>query len=278
LAALQSMTRSDYRHPKVETARRMLERGWHPLLYCRGRNRPQETGWAEGPPSDVARSIGYDLRFNLGWRMGLQPNGKRIIGIDDDGGLEELERVLGALPPTWTQKTPHGGTHSVFTLPIDIPVSNQVGVVIEGKRVKVDVKCDRGALCIAPSEVLDGVYEVVQSLPLAPLPERWLAAMRHVPEQPPPPLDDITPSLTRALAYCEKCEPAISGSGGHAATFRVALKAREFGLDLNGVLAVLRRFNERCMPKWSEKDLRHKAESALQQGRVQQGAKLCSNS
>ncbi len=69
--------------------------------------------------------------------------------------------------------------------------------------------------------------------------------------------------LDRALAYADAMPPAISGEGGHAATFRVAIAAAHgFGLDEAGTLAVLERYNERCQPPWSPAELAHKVRSA----------------
>jgi hypothetical protein len=54
----------------------------------------------------------------------------------------------------------------------------------------------------------------------------------------------------------------------------VACKAVEFGLDMAGVLTVLRVYNQRCLPPWSEKDLQHKARQALTRSQARPGAKL----
>lgn len=70
--------------------------------------------------------------------------------------------------------------------------------------------------------------------------------------------------LTRAARYLGTLPPAISGQGGHAATFSAALKVIT-GFDLTGdeALALLMdRFNPRCQPPWSPEDLRHKVMDA----------------
>lgn len=260
---------------RANVARRMQARGWHPLLYAVLDNRPKGEGWQKGPPRDVAAILRTAPRYNLGWRMGVQPNGKRLLGIDDDGELSVVESLLGELPETWTQSTPRGGCHVVFQVPHGIPFVNSANILVHGKRYKVDVRCDGAALCIAPSQRKDGVYRLIHARAIAPLPERWITALRYVePPALPPPDESQKPSLERALAYTAHCEPAISGSGGHRATFRVALKAREFGLDLYGIMTVLRVYNERCQPQWTEKELRHKANQALDGGRVVSGGKL----
>jgi putative DNA primase/helicase len=70
--------------------------------------------------------------------------------------------------------------------------------------------------------------------------------------------------LTRARAYLARCDPAVSGQGGHNQTYKVAVKlVKGFGLDSDTALALLLSdYNPKCSPPWSEKELRHKVEDA----------------
>lgn len=69
--------------------------------------------------------------------------------------------------------------------------------------------------------------------------------------------------VDRARRYVARMPAAISGSGGHTATFTVARKlVADFELAEVDALLVLREFNERCEPPWSEKDLRRKLAQA----------------
>lgn len=72
----------------------------------------------------------------------------------------------------------------------------------------------------------------------------------------------------RALRYLEKMPPAISGAGGHDATFRAAAAVvHGFALPEAEALAVLRRWNDtHCNPPWTEAELRHKIKSAGAKG------------
>lgn len=257
---------------RAQVAQRMQDRGYAPVLLAAGSKRPIRNGWQQGDPEDVARSIQWDPRHNLGWRMGVQPNGKRLLAVDDDGGLQLLVETLGALPPTWEQLTPSGGRHLVYRVPAGIELSNRVRVAGHA----VDVRCDGGQIAIAPSEIEGGSkYVVTRHGPIVELPARWLACLRAAPLPAPVPLPDhLTPSLERALKYTARCEPAIAGQGGHAATFRVACKCVEFALTICDTMAVLREFNKRCSPPWTEAELLHKAESAHGVSRVQRGGKL----
>lgn len=70
---------------------------------------------------------------------------------------------------------------------------------------------------------------------------------------------------TRFLAYVDAMPGAISGSGGHQATWAVAVAlARGFALSEEETFQVLRdRYNPRCNPQWSERELKHKAKGAF---------------
>jgi len=71
--------------------------------------------------------------------------------------------------------------------------------------------------------------------------------------------------IDRALRYLGKMPPAISGAGGHDATFRAAAAlVHGFAIPEADALPVLRRWNDtHCTPPWTEAELRHKIRSAL---------------
>jgi hypothetical protein len=69
--------------------------------------------------------------------------------------------------------------------------------------------------------------------------------------------------LDRARKYISKMPPAISGSGGHNQTFKVAKVVFEkFQLKADEAFLLLTEYNERCVPPWSEHELLHKVRSA----------------
>jgi len=73
---------------------------------------------------------------------------------------------------------------------------------------------------------------------------------------------NLTP-CERARRYVAKMPPAISGHRGHDATIAVAcVLKRDFGLSDSDALAVLREYNQRCEPPWSEAELQHKLTDA----------------
>ena len=71
-------------------------------------------------------------------------------------------------------------------------------------------------------------------------------------------------SMELARKYLLKRPPAVSGQGGHTATFRVALAlAHGHGLTEEQALEAMRDWNRTCQPPWSEAELRYKITSAI---------------
>jgi hypothetical protein len=73
--------------------------------------------------------------------------------------------------------------------------------------------------------------------------------------------------IARARAYLAEIDGAVSGSGGHDVTFRAACSL-VLGFDLTTEQAfqlLATEYNPKCQPPWSEKELRHKVESANKQ-------------
>jgi len=61
----------------------------------------------------------------------------------------------------------------------------------------------------------------------------------------------------QVVSYVRAYPPAISGEGGHDRTLKLACDlSRGFSLPDHVVLNILRRWNARCVPPWSDKDLR----------------------
>ena len=80
-------------------------------------------------------------------------------------------------------------------------------------------------------------------------------------------IDPTMPINERAAKYLSKMEPAISGSGGHNSCFKAAC-ALVLGFDLpveDALSLLLMEYNPRCEPQWTERELRHKVNSAAKQ-------------
>ena len=69
----------------------------------------------------------------------------------------------------------------------------------------------------------------------------------------------------RCLAYLRHLDDAVSGSGGHDATFYAACTTFKFGLSEGDAWEALLWFNtNKCHPPWSEHELRHKLSDAYE--------------
>lgn len=69
--------------------------------------------------------------------------------------------------------------------------------------------------------------------------------------------------IDRARKYVSKMDPAVSGAGGHNATFAVAVAlVQGFNLSESEAWLLLNEYSQRCSPPWNEKDLRHKLRQA----------------
>jgi hypothetical protein len=84
------------------------------------------------------------------------------------------------------------------------------------------------------------------------------------PWQPPPSRSAEADIIRRAIAYLGKCDPAVSGAGGHDDAYWPA-RVVCWGFDLGeavGFDLLKQHFNHRCQPEWSDAELRHKCHDA----------------
>jgi hypothetical protein len=76
-------------------------------------------------------------------------------------------------------------------------------------------------------------------------------------------------TIDRARAYLAKLPPAVSGNGGHRATFSAACRLVEFGLSFEQAAPLLAAWNEtHCQPQWTVAELNHKLADAFKRTSV----------
>jgi replicative DNA helicase len=69
--------------------------------------------------------------------------------------------------------------------------------------------------------------------------------------------------VERAAKYVEKMPSAISGENGHVRTYHVAcVLVKGFELSSDQAMSILKEFNARCDPPWSDYELQHKLDDA----------------
>jgi putative DNA primase/helicase len=212
---------------------------------------------------------------NLGIATGAEHD-LFMVGPDRSAGVEalaRLEREHGALPltPRARSGSEDPGRHYYFRLPAGVVIGNGRN----HRGLPIDVRGEGGLAVAPPSLHKSGrhyEWEVPPwETPFAD-PPAWLVDWcQNEPEVEAPPRHvrkDYGPSdrdvIRRAVAYLAKCPPAISRQGGHDQTFAVA-RAVVYGFDLGpdvGFELLADCYNPRCLPEWSEKELRHKCRDA----------------
>jgi hypothetical protein len=214
--------------------------------------------WARAPAANVAIVMG-------------PPSGLFAVDVDPRNGgdktLVALEAQHGPLPSTLRAHTGGGGEHIFFRLPQGAEVRSGAHRLGQG----LDVKAGGGYVIAAPSIHPDGGLYTWSSEDAPADAPAWLLELAST----PPTLTSGVPfpaasgprradAMTRASAYLATMPPAISGSGGHQATWSAALAlVRGFDLDPGSALYLLEReFNLRCQPPWARRDLEHKVTSA----------------
>lgn len=83
--------------------------------------------------------------------------------------------------------------------------------------------------------------------------------------------------LARARSYIERLPGAVSGDRGHDTTLTVACTCVRFDLTEEEAMGLLREYNQRCSPPWSEKELLHKLRSAQTKAAAERGAMAAGN-
>ena len=207
-----------------------------------------------------------------------------VLDIDPRNGgratLANLEQELGCLPPTSETITGGGGSHFLFRAP---PIANIRGSLGPG----IDVKFEGGYVVAPPSHHASG-GEYAWASARSPgeqspavLPQPWLEKLR--PAVPPATSRGVAQQRDlrgresdrelRARRYARALPPAVSGQCGHRTTFRAALMvAVGFDIDEQTAFNILRaEWNPRCVPPWSDSDLRRKVNEAGRSARFVRG-------
>jgi hypothetical protein len=186
--------------------------------------------------------------------------GTVVIDVDDPAFLDQVIEHCGDTPQRTL--TPRGGLHLWYRMRRGVHYGNSVK--IKGK--PVDLRCEGAYACVPWSRNAEGVaYRWAGPvLPAADLPLvkiSWLR-VRKRPQSIPEPIcssADIDLQIRRARAYLATIEGAVSGNGGHNATFRVAcILCVRFGLSYEQAWPLMKEWNEHCEPPWDDAVLRHK--------------------
>ncbi len=212
------------------------------------------------------------------------------LDVDDVADLEVLfgafAKLLSIVYTTYssTPERPRARAFVIFSRPVDLGEYRRLAGFFVGRLTDAGNGVDR-----------DACRDAARAWPLPAIPHggHFVSRMGRgdpldvnallstlPPEAPPPPPRPVHNStaeprvIDRARAYVAKCEPAISGSGGHKAAFAVAQRlVRGFGLDVDTAFDLaMNEYNPRCQPPFLARDWVHKIKQAAQVGRMPEGA------
>jgi hypothetical protein len=259
-----------YRPGEGQTAtdRAIVERAKSPRYYAAKNDVPR---WAGGEFRDGYRSLASFIRAS--WI---------VLDFDRGATREQLAEAFGdacgVVHATWTARRWRVGlmlTRSVDTVETYERVWRAGASLAEQHELTPDYAARSAAHCFAIPARHDGdayeyieltgaLFDVDAALALIPVPQPLPVLERS------PHTDTYSRRLTRAARYLAAMPGAISGSGGHATTFRAAcVLTRGFGLEPDDALALLIEIhNPLCAPEWSERELVHKVKQAWQRGRL----------
>ena len=178
-----------------------------------------------------------------------------LVAIDADS-MEAARELYRKLPRTAMITKTANGAHFLYRLTKGQIVPPRVKTQILG--VPVDIRGEGSYVVAAPSIHPSGKrYQRVGRWELVSVPcfqMDWLTPCSSA----------STPRVKNVVRYIATIE-AISGQGGHAATFRATCKLRDAGLTPEQALAELIEWNQtgNAQPPWSVRELLHKVESVF---------------
>jgi len=259
----------------LDAARWYRARGYAPIPLPAGEKKPVIRGWNALRLSEDDLPLHFNGTGNIGLLLG-EPSGWLVdVDLDCDEAVELAEQYL---PPTGavTGRPSRPGSHRWYIAVGAATVQHKdpaTGAMV------VELRSTGAQTVVGPSlhpdgepyDPLDGEPAVVSAAMLAAcvkaladaVIDRRRGRAKAAPTKCPQPLPDQD-AERRAAAYLDAMPSAVSGQGGHGRTYAAATAlVHGFELDPEAALRMLlERYNPRCVPPWSEKELRHKVEDA----------------
>ena len=258
----------------LAAARWYLSRGYRPVPLPAGEKAPRLRGWTKLRLSDEDLPRHFNGTGNIGLLLG-EPSGW-LVDVDLDCP-EAVELAPEHLPPTGATSGRAGSPRSHWWY-ICPGASTKKHAFPGTKQSIVEIRSTGAQTVVGPSTHPSGdVYDPLDGEPAEIEPSELMAAVQSLADavirsrggkttipnpRASPTHDDAV--VARAGAYLDRIPPAISGSGGHNQTYAAATAmVHGFALEPEAALRLLAdRYNPRCEPPWSEKELRHKVEDA----------------
>jgi len=265
----------------LEAARWYRSRGYAPIPVPAGSKVPVLKGWQTLRLADADLPLHFNGTGNIGLLVGA-PSGW-LVDVDLDCA-EAVALAAEFLPATGAKSGRPGKPVSHWWYICEGAVTRKHQDPVTRKMI-VELRSTGAQTVVGPGTHPSGEpYDPLEGEP-TPIDHAELAAAvlalaeavlkrrgrnETIASQPSPLGSDRFIALPqdhierRAAAYLDRIPPAISGSGGHGQTYAAATAmVHGFGLDAEAALRLLAdRFNPRCEPPWTEKELRHKVTDA----------------
>lgn len=251
----------------------LAEKGYVPVAMLPRLKVPAEREWQGWMTREVTRDSIF-ARWER-TRNGLAILCKDILVIDvDDANLLDmaLEKCGLRLDDVPVCRTPRGGFHLHARYRKGVELRTKIKL----RKKEIDLLTGPRLSILPPHTNEDGVpYEWLgEGLPaISDLPRANIAwtreRKRREVKRAIEVVDDGDFMVRRARAYVATIEPAVSGQRGHDRFFRVCCKVlhpppRGFGLSVPQATPIILEYSDRCQPPWSDREIEHKIQSALE--------------
>lgn len=228
------------------------------VVPCYERSKKPAIAWKEFqeryPTEQELKRWFYNTRMNIALVCG-EISGVTVVDCDSQPAIDEY--YLTANSSELIVNTSRG-----------LHFYHQYTVGKNSSKNGIDVKNDGSLIMLPPSIHPNGTSYAWESTgPMTKYDPNWFQATRTQIKNTLKRIETETAleALKRCRAYIAKVEPAISGQGGHKKCFYVACRIRDFLSDhmsWEQALPVLREYNERAEPPFSERELEHKLSDA----------------
>ena len=272
----------EHTHNLLEAARWYRSRGYAPIPVPAGSKVPVLKGWQTLRLADTDLPHHFNGTGNIGLLLG-EPSAW-LVDVDLD--CEEAVALAPEFLPATGAKSGRPGkpsSHWWYVCEGALTRKHQDPVT---RKMMVELRSTGAQTVVGPGthpsgepyDPLEGEPAVVDHAELAAavlalaeaVTEKRHGRKETIASQPSAQRNDRFPALPqerterRAAAYLDGMPPAVSGSGGHSQTYAAATAmVQGFGLDADTAFRLLAdRYNPRCQPPWSNKELRHKVDDA----------------
>ncbi len=274
---------SDNGSPSVrDAARDYLRRGWYPVPIPAGTKKPVLKAWPKLRLHAEEIPDRFQPNDNIGLILG-EPSGWLVnVDLDCDEARELADQYLPSTPAvTGRPSAPRSHrwyvAENVTTKKHQDPINRSMIVELRSTGTQTVV-----GPSVHPSGERYGMLEGEPAHLSGPMLAACVSALadavvkRRYPDRPnQTPQQNLPPPETRfagnpsdverrAIAYLDTLPSAVSGQGGHSATYTAAV-ALVHGFCIEperALLILLECYNPRCEPAWTEKELAHKVNDA----------------